>query len=281
MLGGCQVGAQAAFEIDRYYARSAFSTASGSSAATFSKARAGPSGRRRPCSQFRSVATLTPIMRANSDCDRCRLCRTALISTGPISKTREGVLLPRLMSPASLVLVTNSLKSSSFTSTPLGSASTVFSPAEDSDRPDHSCAAVYPLSRRVRRGGLRSPCRETWSRTHITGDRPPRPPPRPGSGVRFLAADVLAHDVAVAPPSCPLVVSKSKSPLRRRSSRTAPRAASRGRSSAPPPPGRWSAICGRRPASGSRRRGPEGVASPVTPAALQRRVAHGATSPRP
>jgi hypothetical protein len=46
----------------------AAATTSGFDAATFSKARAGPSGRR-PCSQFRSVAKLTPIMRANSVCD--------------------------------------------------------------------------------------------------------------------------------------------------------------------------------------------------------------------
>ena len=63
--------------------------------------------------------TLTAIMRANSDCDRCRSLPHRLMSTGPISRTREGARLPRLMSPASLMLVTSSLKSSSFISTPL------------------------------------------------------------------------------------------------------------------------------------------------------------------
>ena len=45
----------------------ALATASGSFAATLNKARAGPSGAFRPCSQFWRVETLTPIKRANSD----------------------------------------------------------------------------------------------------------------------------------------------------------------------------------------------------------------------
>jgi hypothetical protein len=44
----------------------ASATAFGFLAATRNNANAGPSGVRRPCSQFRNVATLTPIMRANS-----------------------------------------------------------------------------------------------------------------------------------------------------------------------------------------------------------------------
>jgi hypothetical protein len=45
---------------------SASTMALGFSAATISSARAGPSGLRRPCSQFCRVATLTPIIYANS-----------------------------------------------------------------------------------------------------------------------------------------------------------------------------------------------------------------------
>jgi len=44
-------------------------TASGSRSATWSRARAGPLGLRRPCSQFCNVPTLMPIMRANLLCD--------------------------------------------------------------------------------------------------------------------------------------------------------------------------------------------------------------------
>lgn len=39
---------------------------------------------RRPCSQLRSMATLTPIIIANSVCDFPRLPRMPLISTGLI-----------------------------------------------------------------------------------------------------------------------------------------------------------------------------------------------------
>ncbi len=66
------------------YALNASATAPGFSAATFRRARAGPSGVRRPCSQLRRVATLTPIMRANSDCDLSSLMRIALMSAGSI-----------------------------------------------------------------------------------------------------------------------------------------------------------------------------------------------------
>lgn len=48
---------------------SAFATARGFLSVTRSSARAGPSGVRRPCSQLRSVATLTPIIVANCSCD--------------------------------------------------------------------------------------------------------------------------------------------------------------------------------------------------------------------
>jgi hypothetical protein len=47
----------------------ALSTASGCSAATRRRTRAGPSGARRPCSQFRTVAALIPSNAANFACD--------------------------------------------------------------------------------------------------------------------------------------------------------------------------------------------------------------------
>jgi hypothetical protein len=57
-------------------------TAFGFLEATRRRAKAGPSGVRRPCSQLRRVATLTPIMRANSVCDVHSLVRTARTSVG-------------------------------------------------------------------------------------------------------------------------------------------------------------------------------------------------------
>jgi hypothetical protein len=78
------------------YEASAAATISGFTAATFSKARAGPSGRRRPCSQFRSVATLTPIMRANSACDFPSCPRIDFTSTGANAVTRRQLTLPSL-----------------------------------------------------------------------------------------------------------------------------------------------------------------------------------------
>ncbi len=60
----------------------ASTTAAGLWAATCNNARAGPSGIRRPCSQFLSVAPLTPIMSANADCDWPRSARTAFTSVG-------------------------------------------------------------------------------------------------------------------------------------------------------------------------------------------------------
>ena len=50
--------------------------------ATRRRASAGPSGLRRPCSQLRSVPTLTPIISANSLCDWPRRARRAFTSAG-------------------------------------------------------------------------------------------------------------------------------------------------------------------------------------------------------
>jgi hypothetical protein len=58
-LGGCQAAPR--------FPCSASATALGFCAATRRSASAGPSGVRRPCSQFCSVATLTPIIRAAHD----------------------------------------------------------------------------------------------------------------------------------------------------------------------------------------------------------------------
>ena len=82
------------------YASRAADTASGLSAATLSKARAEPCGLRRPCSQFCNVATLTPIMRANSDCDLSSRRRIARTSTDAHSVTRPGLSFPRRILPA-------------------------------------------------------------------------------------------------------------------------------------------------------------------------------------
>ena len=59
---------------------SACATAPGFSAVTRRSARAGPSGWRRPCSQFCNVETLTPIIRANSAWDLSSPTRIALMS---------------------------------------------------------------------------------------------------------------------------------------------------------------------------------------------------------
>ena len=83
-----------------HYALKASATALGFSAATFSKARAGPSGVLRPCSQFFSVATLTPIIRANAACDFPSFRRIDLMSAGLNVKTRLGFALPRRIRPA-------------------------------------------------------------------------------------------------------------------------------------------------------------------------------------
>ena len=107
----------------RTAASSAAETAVGFSAATFSKARAGPSGRRRPCSQFCKVETLTPIMRANSLCDFPNRCRMAFTSSGAISLTRLGLASPRRMAPACRTLSTRFSKSSFFIRTPRGLSS--------------------------------------------------------------------------------------------------------------------------------------------------------------
>src|SRR5438552_3835743 len=69
---------------------------------------AGPVGRRRFCSQFCKVLTLTPIKRANSDCERLVCLRIARIPEGPTSNRREGFFLPRRIAPPSRTLSSSS-----------------------------------------------------------------------------------------------------------------------------------------------------------------------------
>jgi hypothetical protein len=47
------------------------------------------------CSQLRNVATLTPIISANSDCDTPSFARTARTSAGRNAFVREGFNVPR------------------------------------------------------------------------------------------------------------------------------------------------------------------------------------------
>lgn len=87
---------------------SASATARGLRAATRSRARAGPSGVRRPCSQLRNVATLTPIMRANCVCDALSFSRMLFTSAGRNMVTRAGLSRPRRILPACLILLNSS-----------------------------------------------------------------------------------------------------------------------------------------------------------------------------
>lgn len=80
----------------------------GSRAMMRSSAAAGPVGRRRSCSQFWSVLTLTPIKLANSDWER--LVRSRMERTWGASTTnrREGFRSPRKIAPPSRTLPSSS-----------------------------------------------------------------------------------------------------------------------------------------------------------------------------
>ncbi len=81
---------------------------SGSRSIIRSNTAAGPVGRRRSCSQFCSVLTLTPINRAKADCDklvRSRIARTPVAST---TKDRDGSFSPRKIAPPSSMLPNSS-----------------------------------------------------------------------------------------------------------------------------------------------------------------------------
>jgi hypothetical protein len=87
-------------------------TASGYLAATCSSTRAGPTGTRRPCSQFRGVRTLIPSMAANCCWVRSNPARMPLMSGGWISKVRAAGISPRRTAPPWRRLATSSANSS-------------------------------------------------------------------------------------------------------------------------------------------------------------------------
>ena len=117
------------------HALSARITARGFAAATRSRARAGPSGERRPCSQFRRVATLTPIRRANSVCDLPRFSLIARTSSRLKWNTRDGRRAPRRIAPAWRMLVTRVSNSLALTETP---------PVPDAEEPEAGPASCCP-----------------------------------------------------------------------------------------------------------------------------------------
>jgi hypothetical protein len=93
---------------------SASTTAFGFLAATRRSASAGPSGVRLPCSQLRSVATLTPIMRAKCVWDAPSLALTARTSAGRNAVIRDGFSVPRRIRPACRTPVSSSSKAVCF-----------------------------------------------------------------------------------------------------------------------------------------------------------------------
>jgi hypothetical protein len=83
--------------------RKASSTASGCRAITASRTRAGPSGRVRPCSQFRKVAGWKPNFAAKAAWlrPRClRVSRTSIVGTSTV-ETRTATSMPSTQSTAS------------------------------------------------------------------------------------------------------------------------------------------------------------------------------------
>ena len=91
-----------------YVRWSALTAGRGSYAIILNSVAAGPVGRRRSCSQFCRVFTLTPIQRANSDCERLVRSRIARISEDPTSKRREAFLCPRRIALPSRTLSSSS-----------------------------------------------------------------------------------------------------------------------------------------------------------------------------
>ena len=76
-----------------------------------SKTLAGPVGVRRPCSQFWTVLTLTPISEAKFPCERERFSRIPRTSWRSTTKRREGSFVPLSMSRPSRTLSRSRLKS--------------------------------------------------------------------------------------------------------------------------------------------------------------------------
>jgi hypothetical protein len=83
-------------------------TAFGLRAATPGNASAGPSGVRLSCSQFRNVATLTPINKAHSACEASSFARTALTSVGSNAVVRPDRPVARQVADDWRTLETNS-----------------------------------------------------------------------------------------------------------------------------------------------------------------------------
>ncbi len=95
------------------------STYCGSADTTRKRESAAPSGCLRPCSQLRSVPTLTPSMLAKDSCVLHAFSRIALTSTGSMRNTREGCISPLLILTACRTLSSSSLNASSFILKPL------------------------------------------------------------------------------------------------------------------------------------------------------------------
>src|SRR5450759_2455397 len=93
----------------------AFTASAGSCSMMHKSAAAGPVGRRRSCSQFCSVFTLTPINCANSDCERLVRSRMTRTPEGRITVRREGFCWPNKMAPASRTLPSSSSNMCLFT----------------------------------------------------------------------------------------------------------------------------------------------------------------------
>ncbi len=75
---------------------------------------AGPVGRRRSCSQFCKVFTLTPIKRAKSACESLVRSRIARIPEDPTSNRRDAFLRPPRIAPPSRTLSSSSSNISAF-----------------------------------------------------------------------------------------------------------------------------------------------------------------------
>jgi len=97
----------------------ALTTTFGFSSKTRSSAIAGPLGVLRPCSQFCTVSTLTPIILANCDCDTLTDFLSLRISTALYLKAREAFARPLRILPASLILLLRSSNNLRFMTIPL------------------------------------------------------------------------------------------------------------------------------------------------------------------
>ncbi len=93
----------------------ALAASAGSYSRMLKSAAAGPVGRRRSCSQFCNVFTLTPINWANSDCDRLVRSRIDRTPAARITVRPESLRSPRRIAPASRTLPSSSSNIRCFT----------------------------------------------------------------------------------------------------------------------------------------------------------------------